>query len=162
MGLTRGCFFSSGSHIENWHSILRNGLVNASYTKLQVRTCSAPDAGRGAGRQGGVQAAACRGRAASATRAVGVTPRRSPWCFPASCMEQPMARASISAPSPVFPLDTQVRRCLRAWCCLRCPLLPALPSPLPAWAWGHSASRQRRSSVPRPSHPHQPRGFPGI
>lgn len=26
----------SGSHIENWHSILRNGLVNASYTKLQV------------------------------------------------------------------------------------------------------------------------------
>lgn len=27
---------SSGSHIENWHSILRNGLVNASYTKLQV------------------------------------------------------------------------------------------------------------------------------
>lgn len=33
----------SGSHIENWHSILRNGLVNASYTKLQVRlfSCSA-------------------------------------------------------------------------------------------------------------------------
>lgn len=30
----------SGSHIENWHSILRNGLVNASYTKLQVRLCS--------------------------------------------------------------------------------------------------------------------------
>lgn len=29
---------SSGSHIENWHSVLRNGLVNASYTKLQVRT----------------------------------------------------------------------------------------------------------------------------
>uniref|UniRef100_A0A4W5PW78 Poly [ADP-ribose] polymerase n=1 Tax=Hucho hucho TaxID=62062 RepID=A0A4W5PW78_9TELE len=28
--------FSSGSHIENWHSILRNGLVNASYTKLQL------------------------------------------------------------------------------------------------------------------------------
>lgn len=28
---------SSGSHIENWHSVLRNGLVNASYTKLQVR-----------------------------------------------------------------------------------------------------------------------------
>lgn len=27
---------SSGSHIENWHSILRSGLVNASYTKLQV------------------------------------------------------------------------------------------------------------------------------
>lgn len=27
----------SGSHIENWHSILRNGLVNASYTKLQVK-----------------------------------------------------------------------------------------------------------------------------
>lgn len=27
---------SSGSHIENWHSVLRNGLVNASYTKLQV------------------------------------------------------------------------------------------------------------------------------
>lgn len=26
----------SGSHIENWHSILRNGLVSASYTKLQV------------------------------------------------------------------------------------------------------------------------------
>ncbi|XP_033295899.1 protein mono-ADP-ribosyltransferase PARP6 isoform X8 [Orcinus orca] len=25
-----------GSHIENWHSILRNGLVNASYTKLQL------------------------------------------------------------------------------------------------------------------------------
>ncbi|OBS80761.1 hypothetical protein A6R68_21033, partial [Neotoma lepida] len=25
-----------GSHIENWHSILRNGLVNASYTKLQA------------------------------------------------------------------------------------------------------------------------------
>lgn len=29
----------SGSHIENWHSILRNGLVNASYTKLQVIKC---------------------------------------------------------------------------------------------------------------------------
>ena len=29
---------SSGSHIENWHSVLRNGLVNASYTKLQVRS----------------------------------------------------------------------------------------------------------------------------
>lgn len=28
--------YSSGSHIENWHSVLRNGLVNASYTKLQV------------------------------------------------------------------------------------------------------------------------------
>uniref|UniRef100_A0A3Q4GZX8 Poly [ADP-ribose] polymerase n=1 Tax=Neolamprologus brichardi TaxID=32507 RepID=A0A3Q4GZX8_NEOBR len=27
---------SSGSHIENWHSVLRNGLVNASYTKLQL------------------------------------------------------------------------------------------------------------------------------
>lgn len=26
----------SGSHIENWHSILRNGLVVASNTKLQV------------------------------------------------------------------------------------------------------------------------------
>ena len=35
-------FFHSGSHIENWHSILRNGLVNASYTKLQVRDRSAP------------------------------------------------------------------------------------------------------------------------
>lgn len=32
----------SGSHIENWHSILRNGLVNASYTKLQVRLCPFP------------------------------------------------------------------------------------------------------------------------
>lgn len=32
----------SGSHIENWHSILRNGLVNASYTKLQVRVCPFP------------------------------------------------------------------------------------------------------------------------
>ncbi|PIO37002.1 hypothetical protein AB205_0158870 [Aquarana catesbeiana] len=29
-------FSTSGSHIENWHSILRNGLVNASYTKLQL------------------------------------------------------------------------------------------------------------------------------
>ncbi|XP_058501459.1 protein mono-ADP-ribosyltransferase PARP6-like [Solea solea] len=29
-------FAFHGSHIENWHSILRNGLVNASYTKLQV------------------------------------------------------------------------------------------------------------------------------
>uniref|UniRef100_A0A8B9CSQ8 Poly(ADP-ribose) polymerase family member 6 n=1 Tax=Anser brachyrhynchus TaxID=132585 RepID=A0A8B9CSQ8_9AVES len=28
-------FAFHGSHIENWHSILRNGLVNASYTKLQ-------------------------------------------------------------------------------------------------------------------------------
>lgn len=27
---------SSGSHIENWHSILRNGLVVASNTRLQV------------------------------------------------------------------------------------------------------------------------------
>lgn len=26
----------SGSHIENWHSILRNGLVVASNTRLQV------------------------------------------------------------------------------------------------------------------------------
>uniref|UniRef100_A0A3Q1JZS8 PARP catalytic domain-containing protein n=1 Tax=Anabas testudineus TaxID=64144 RepID=A0A3Q1JZS8_ANATE len=30
-------FAFHGSHIENWHSILRNGLVNASYTKLQVK-----------------------------------------------------------------------------------------------------------------------------
>ncbi|XP_048828229.1 protein mono-ADP-ribosyltransferase PARP6 isoform X3 [Brienomyrus brachyistius] len=30
-------FAFHGSHIENWHSILRNGLVNASYTKLQSR-----------------------------------------------------------------------------------------------------------------------------
>lgn len=40
------CFFffplpSSGSHIENWHSVLRNGLVNASYTKLQVHNLHA-------------------------------------------------------------------------------------------------------------------------
>uniref|UniRef100_A0AAQ4QRJ4 Poly (ADP-ribose) polymerase family, member 6a n=1 Tax=Gasterosteus aculeatus aculeatus TaxID=481459 RepID=A0AAQ4QRJ4_GASAC len=31
-------FAFHGSHIENWHSVLRNGLVNASYTKLQVRS----------------------------------------------------------------------------------------------------------------------------
>ncbi|XP_062926281.1 protein mono-ADP-ribosyltransferase PARP6 isoform X1 [Mobula hypostoma] len=30
-------FAFHGSHIENWHSILRNGLVNASYTKLQFK-----------------------------------------------------------------------------------------------------------------------------
>ncbi|KAM3849692.1 protein mono-ADP-ribosyltransferase PARP6-like, partial [Diretmus argenteus] len=29
-------FAFHGSHIENWHSILRNGLVTASYTKLQL------------------------------------------------------------------------------------------------------------------------------
>ncbi|XP_041650542.1 protein mono-ADP-ribosyltransferase PARP6-like [Cheilinus undulatus] len=29
-------FAFHGSHFENWHSILRNGLVNASYTKLQL------------------------------------------------------------------------------------------------------------------------------
>ncbi|KAK0143808.1 Poly [ADP-ribose] polymerase 6 [Merluccius polli] len=29
-------FAFHGSHIENWHSILRSGLVNASYTKLQL------------------------------------------------------------------------------------------------------------------------------
>ncbi|CAG05573.1 unnamed protein product, partial [Tetraodon nigroviridis] len=29
-------FAFHGSHFENWHSILRNGLVNGSYTKLQV------------------------------------------------------------------------------------------------------------------------------
>ncbi|KAM8892869.1 protein mono-ADP-ribosyltransferase PARP6 isoform 2-T2 [Spinachia spinachia] len=29
-------FAFHGSHIENWHSILRNGLINASYTKLQL------------------------------------------------------------------------------------------------------------------------------
>uniref|UniRef100_A0A8C7CHH3 Poly [ADP-ribose] polymerase n=1 Tax=Oncorhynchus kisutch TaxID=8019 RepID=A0A8C7CHH3_ONCKI len=29
-------FAFHGSHIENWHSILRNGLVNASCTKLQL------------------------------------------------------------------------------------------------------------------------------
>lgn len=148
MGLTWGCYFSSGSHIENWHSILRNGLVNASYTKLQVRTLLGARQPPQGGQAGRVQAAACRGRAASATQTVRVTPRRSPRCFPASCMEQPMARASISAPSPVFPLDTQVRGCLRAWCCLRCPLLPALPSPLPAWARGHSASRQPEEQCP--------------
>ena len=28
--------FSSGSNIENWHSILRKGLINASGTKYQV------------------------------------------------------------------------------------------------------------------------------
>uniref|UniRef100_A0A3Q2ZT30 Poly(ADP-ribose) polymerase family member 6 n=1 Tax=Kryptolebias marmoratus TaxID=37003 RepID=A0A3Q2ZT30_KRYMA len=30
-------FAFHGSHIENWHSILRTGLVSASYTKLQVK-----------------------------------------------------------------------------------------------------------------------------
>uniref|UniRef100_A0AAV2L6B6 Poly [ADP-ribose] polymerase n=1 Tax=Knipowitschia caucasica TaxID=637954 RepID=A0AAV2L6B6_KNICA len=29
-------FAFHGSHIENWHSILRNGLINASFTKLQL------------------------------------------------------------------------------------------------------------------------------
>nr|XP_046249935.1 protein mono-ADP-ribosyltransferase PARP6-like [Scatophagus argus] len=29
-------FAFHGSHFENWHSILRNGLVSASYTKLQL------------------------------------------------------------------------------------------------------------------------------
>ncbi|XP_014878918.1 poly [ADP-ribose] polymerase 6-like isoform X1 [Poecilia latipinna] len=29
-------FAFHGSHIENWHSILRKGLINASYTKLQL------------------------------------------------------------------------------------------------------------------------------
>ncbi|XP_015248986.1 PREDICTED: poly [ADP-ribose] polymerase 6-like [Cyprinodon variegatus] len=29
-------FAFHGSHIENWHSILRRGLINASYTKLQL------------------------------------------------------------------------------------------------------------------------------
>lgn len=54
----------------------------------------------------------------------------SSWCFPASCMEQPMAKASTWAPSPVFPLDTQVSNtlttltlyCIHLWphdlCCL--------------------------------------------
>lgn len=32
---------SSGSHIENWHSILRNGLVVASNTRLQVQFLNA-------------------------------------------------------------------------------------------------------------------------
>ncbi|XP_048812084.1 protein mono-ADP-ribosyltransferase PARP6 isoform X2 [Lagopus muta] len=42
-------FAFHGSHIENWHSILRNGLVNASYTKLQVPLA---DAGSGSGQVG--------------------------------------------------------------------------------------------------------------
>ncbi|XP_021262697.1 poly [ADP-ribose] polymerase 6 isoform X2 [Numida meleagris] len=42
-------FAFHGSHIENWHSILRNGLVNASYTKLQVLLA---DAGFGSGQVG--------------------------------------------------------------------------------------------------------------
>ncbi|XP_071298021.1 protein mono-ADP-ribosyltransferase PARP6 isoform X1 [Agelaius tricolor] len=47
-------FAFHGSHIENWHSILRNGLVNASYTKLQVPVCSLhPAQPRAAGGQGG-------------------------------------------------------------------------------------------------------------
>ncbi|KGL88414.1 Poly [ADP-ribose] polymerase 6, partial [Charadrius vociferus] len=33
-------FAFHGSHIENWHSILRNGLVNASYTKLQLHAAA--------------------------------------------------------------------------------------------------------------------------
>ncbi|XP_053811078.1 protein mono-ADP-ribosyltransferase PARP6 isoform X1 [Vidua chalybeata] len=46
-------FAFHGSHIENWHSILRNGLVNASYTKLQVPVCSLhPAHPRAAGGQG--------------------------------------------------------------------------------------------------------------
>lgn len=49
-----GLALCSGSHIENWHSILRNGLVNASYTKLQVPLCSLhPAQPRAAGGQGG-------------------------------------------------------------------------------------------------------------
>lgn len=91
-GADVGLAFPSGSHIENWHSILRNGLVNASYTKLQVTGC--PAAPRQAGRQAGMEAAAGAGLRHRA-RALGVAPRRSPWCFPASCTEQPMARASI-------------------------------------------------------------------
>ncbi|ELV11280.1 Poly [ADP-ribose] polymerase 6 [Tupaia chinensis] len=39
--LSRSTFAFHGSHIENWHSILRNGLVNASYTKLQPRASQA-------------------------------------------------------------------------------------------------------------------------
>ncbi|KAM6257168.1 protein mono-ADP-ribosyltransferase PARP6 isoform 3-T3 [Porphyrio hochstetteri] len=39
-------FAFHGSHIENWHSILRNGLVNASYTKLDGER-AAPDAFQG-------------------------------------------------------------------------------------------------------------------
>ncbi|KAA8596081.1 hypothetical protein FQN60_011372 [Etheostoma spectabile] len=35
-------FAFHGSHIENWHSVLRNGLVNASYTKLQLMDASFP------------------------------------------------------------------------------------------------------------------------
>ncbi|KAJ8380446.1 hypothetical protein SKAU_G00012240 [Synaphobranchus kaupii] len=35
-GLFRSTFAFHGSHIENWHSILRNGLVVASNTRLQL------------------------------------------------------------------------------------------------------------------------------
>lgn len=52
-GADVGLALSSGSHIENWHSILRNGLVNASYTKLQVPVRSLyPAHPRAAGGQG--------------------------------------------------------------------------------------------------------------
>lgn len=53
-GADVGLALSSGSHIENWHSILRNGLVNASYTKLQVPLrCLCPAHPGAAGRQRG-------------------------------------------------------------------------------------------------------------
>uniref|UniRef100_A0A803V270 PARP catalytic domain-containing protein n=1 Tax=Ficedula albicollis TaxID=59894 RepID=A0A803V270_FICAL len=75
-------FAFHGSHIENWHSILRNGLVNASYTKLQVLLCSLhPAHPRAAGGQGG-------GRKAGRGQTLGID-RLPPLLLCPSCWGDP-------------------------------------------------------------------------
>ncbi|KAI1234976.1 Poly [ADP-ribose] polymerase 6, partial [Lamprotornis superbus] len=75
-------FAFHGSHIENWHSILRNGLVNASYTKLQVSLCSLhPVHPRAAGGQGG-------GRKAGRGQTLGIA-RLPPLLLCPSCWGDP-------------------------------------------------------------------------
>ncbi|NXY39032.1 PARP6 polymerase, partial [Pomatorhinus ruficollis] len=75
-------FAFHGSHIENWHSILRNGLVNASYTKLQLH---------GAAYGKGIYLSPI------SSISFGYSGKRLPALCPPSRIQQPLAPAVITS-----------------------------------------------------------------
>lgn len=138
-----GLALCSGSHIENWHSILRNGLVNASYTKLQVPLCSLhPAHPRGwAGRGQTLESArvpslplclSCQGDPTMLTlvfscKLHGAAYGKGIYLSPISSISFGYSGKRL----PVLPGPA-----CTAQSCLCCPVLPVLPFPLPAWARG--------------------------